>query len=41
MCHQRWDGWSIKNFAAYGAAKAGMDQMTRILAYELAPSIPR
>ena len=28
-----------KNFAAYGAAKAGKDQMTRILAYELAPSI--
>ena len=28
-----------RNFAAYGAAKAGMDQMTRILAYELAPSI--
>ena len=33
-------GWMVdKNFAAYGAAKAGMDQMTRILAYELAPSI--
>jgi 7-alpha-hydroxysteroid dehydrogenase len=28
-----------RNFAAYGAAKAGMDQMTRILAYELAPNI--
>jgi 7-alpha-hydroxysteroid dehydrogenase len=33
-------GWMVdKNFAAYGAAKAGMDQMTRILAYELAPNI--
>ena len=33
-------GWMVdKNFAAYGAAKAGMDQMTRILAYELAPTI--
>jgi len=33
-------GWMVdKNFAAYGAAKAGLDQMTRILAYELAPSI--
>ena len=28
-----------RNFAAYGAAKAGMDQMTRILAYDLAPHI--
>lgn len=33
-------GWMVdKNFAAYGAAKSGMDQMTRILAYELAPNI--
>ena len=32
--------WMVdKHFAAYGAAKAGMEQMTRILAYELAPDI--
>jgi 7-alpha-hydroxysteroid dehydrogenase len=32
--------WMVdKNFAAYAAAKAGLDQMTRILAYELAPAI--
>lgn len=32
--------WMVdRHFAAYGAAKAGMDQMTRILAYELAPQI--
>ena len=28
-----------RHFAAYGAAKAGMEQMTRILAYELAPDM--
>jgi len=32
--------WMVdKNFAAYAAAKAGLDQMTRVLAYELAPHI--
>ena len=32
--------WMVDSrFAAYGAAKAGMEQMTRILAYELAPDI--
>jgi len=32
--------WMVdSNFAAYAAAKAGLDQMTRILAYELAPTI--
>lgn len=32
--------WMVdRHFAAYGAAKAGMEQMTRILAYELAPGI--
>lgn len=32
--------WMVdKNFAAYGAAKAGMNQMTRVMAYELAPHI--
>ena len=32
--------WMVdKNFAAYAAAKAGLDQMTRVLAYELAPTI--
>lgn len=32
--------WMVdRHFAAYGAAKAGMEQMTRILAYELAPEI--
>jgi 7-alpha-hydroxysteroid dehydrogenase len=32
--------WMVdKRFAAYGAAKAGMNQMTKILSYELAPSI--
>jgi 7-alpha-hydroxysteroid dehydrogenase len=32
--------WMVdRQFAAYGAAKAGMEQMTRILAYELAPHI--
>jgi 7-alpha-hydroxysteroid dehydrogenase len=32
--------WMVdRHFAAYGAAKAGMEQMTRILAYELAPAI--
>jgi len=32
--------WMVdRHFAAYGAAKAGMEQMTRILAYELAPTI--
>jgi len=31
--------WMVdKNFAAYAAAKAGLDQMTRVLAYELAQS---
>jgi|TARA_B110000503_G_scaffold37820_2_gene61965 7-alpha-hydroxysteroid dehydrogenase len=32
--------WMVdKNFSAYAAAKAGMNQMTRIMSYELAPSI--
>jgi len=32
--------WMVdRHFAAYAAAKAGLDQMTRILAYELAPAI--
>jgi 7-alpha-hydroxysteroid dehydrogenase len=32
--------WMVdQNFAAYGAAKAGVNQMTKILAYELAPKI--
>lgn len=32
--------WMVdKRFAAYGAAKAGMNQMTKILSYELAPHI--
>ena len=32
--------WMVdRHFAAYGAAKAGMEQMTRILAYELAPDM--
>ncbi len=32
--------WMVdQNFAAYGAAKAGVNQMTKILAYELAPEI--
>ena len=32
--------WMVdSNFAAYAAAKAGMNQMTRVLAYELAPHI--
>ena len=28
-----------RHMAAYAAAKAGLDQMTRVLAYELAPTI--
>jgi 7-alpha-hydroxysteroid dehydrogenase len=32
--------WMVdKNFSAYAAAKAGMNQMTRVMAYELAPTI--
>ncbi len=32
--------WMVdKRFSAYGAAKAGMNQMTKIMAYELAPNI--
>lgn len=32
--------WMVdRNFAAYGAAKAGMNQMTKIMAYEFAPQI--
>jgi 7-alpha-hydroxysteroid dehydrogenase len=32
--------WMVdKRFAAYGAAKAGVNQMTKILSYELAPKI--
>ena len=32
--------WMVdRHFAAYGAAKAGMEQMTRVLAYELAPDM--
>jgi len=32
--------WMVdRNFSAYGAAKAGMNQMTRIMSYELAPNI--
>ena len=32
-------GWMVDRNCGHGAAKAGMDQMTRILAYELAPGI--
>jgi len=28
-----------RNFAAYAAAKAGLDQLTRVMAYELGPRI--
>ena len=28
-----------KNFSAYAAAKAGMNQMTKVMAYELSPKI--
>ena len=28
-----------RNFSAYAAAKAGMNQMTKVMAYELAPKI--
>ncbi|GAB3114450.1 SDR family oxidoreductase [Aestuariicella hydrocarbonica] len=32
--------WMVdRNFTAYAAAKAGMNQMTRVMAYELAPHI--
>ena len=32
--------WMVdRNFAAYAAAKAGMNQMTKVIAYELAPTI--
>lgn len=32
--------WMVdRNFAAYAAAKAGMNQMTKVMAYELAPNI--
>lgn len=32
--------WMVdKRFAAYGAAKAGVNQMTKIMAYELAPTM--
>lgn len=32
--------WMVdKNFSAYAAAKAGMNQMTKVMAYELAPKI--
>lgn len=32
--------WMVdKNFSAYAAAKAGMNQMTKVMAYELAPEI--
>ncbi|MBR9911095.1 MAG: SDR family oxidoreductase [Gammaproteobacteria bacterium] len=32
--------WMVdKNFSAYAAAKAGMNQMTRVMSYELAPHI--
>lgn len=32
--------WMVdRNFSAYAAAKAGMNQMTRVMAYELAPHI--
>ena len=33
------DGWSTRTLLLTEPQKAGMDQMTRILAYELAPSI--
>lgn len=33
-------GWMVdRNFSAYAAAKAGMNQMTKVMAYELAPTI--
>lgn len=32
--------WMVdRNFAAYAAAKAGMNQMTKVMAYELSPNI--
>jgi len=32
--------WMVdRNFSAYAAAKAGMNQMTRVMSYELAPAI--
>ena len=39
-CSGHSGSWMVdKNFSAYAAAKAGMNQMTKVMSYELSPKI--